>query len=56
MGNFMVYQDRLETYLLQLFTHPDTSEWFSIVSVINFEVNHLAKQKQALLLTTFLFF
>jgi len=23
IGNFMVYQDRLETYLLQLFAHPE---------------------------------
>jgi len=22
----MVYQDRLETYLMQLFAHPETSE------------------------------
>ena len=26
----MVYQDRLETNLLQLFVHPENSEWFSI--------------------------
>ena len=26
IGNFMVHQDRLETYLLQLFAHPETSE------------------------------
>ena len=26
IGNFMVYQDRLETYLLQLFAHPEASE------------------------------
>jgi len=32
-GNFMIYRDRLETHLLQLFTHPETSEWFSIISV-----------------------
>jgi len=24
IGNFVVYQDRLETYLLQLFAHPET--------------------------------
>jgi len=24
----MVYQDRIETNLLQLFAHPETSEWF----------------------------
>jgi len=26
IGNFMVYQDRIETNLLQLFAHPETSE------------------------------
>jgi len=26
IGNFMVYQDRLETNLLQLFRHPENSE------------------------------
>jgi len=56
IGNLMFYQDRLETYLLQLFAHPDTSEWFSIISVMNFEVNNGAEQKQALLITIFLFF
>jgi len=25
-GNFMVYQDRFETNLLQLFAHPETLE------------------------------
>ena len=55
IGNFMVYQDRLETYLLQLFAHPDTSEWFSIIYVTNFEVNNAAEQKQALLVTIFCF-
>jgi len=39
IGNFMVYQDRLETNLLQLFRHPENSEWFSMISVIIFEVN-----------------
>ena len=31
IGNFMVYQDRTETYLLQLFAHRETSDWFSII-------------------------
>jgi len=52
----MVYQYRLETYSLQLFAHPDTSEWFYIISVMNFEVNNVAEQKQALLVTIFLKF
>jgi len=35
----MVYQDRLETNLLQLFGHPENSERFFIISIIIFEVN-----------------
>jgi len=35
----MVYKDRLETNSLQLFAHPQYSEWFSITSAIIFEVN-----------------
>jgi len=46
IGNFMVYQDRPETNLLQLFGHPEYSEWFSIISVIIFEVNIIDEQKQ----------
>jgi len=30
----MVYQDRIETNLLQLFAQQENSEWFSIISVI----------------------
>jgi len=47
IGNFMVYQDRLETNLLQLFAHPENSEWFSAIYVIVFEVNIATEQKQA---------
>ena len=43
----MVYQDRLETNLLQLFTYPENSEQVSIISGIIFEVNIVAEQKQA---------
>jgi len=32
---------------MQLFTHPENSKWFSIFSVILFEVNLVAEQKQA---------
>jgi len=39
IGNFMVCQDRLQTNMLQLFKHPENSEWFSIISVVIFEVN-----------------
>jgi len=46
MGNFTVYQDRFETHLLQLFTQQESSERFSIISAINFEVNVVAEQKQ----------
>ena len=31
IGNIMLYQDLLETNLLQLFGHQENSEWFSIV-------------------------
>ena len=39
IGNFMVYHDRIETKLLELFAHPETSEWFSRISGIIFEVD-----------------
>ena len=44
ISNFM---DRIETNLLELLEHPETSECFSVISVIIFEVNIVAKQKQA---------
>jgi len=47
MVNLMVHQDRLETNLLQLFAHPETSEWFSMISVFIFEVAIVAERKQA---------
>ena len=43
IGNFMVYQDRIETNLLQPFAHPEISERFSIISCIIFEVNIVAE-------------
>jgi len=43
----MVYQDRFKTNLLQLLVHPETSEWFSMISVISFVSNIVAEQKQA---------
>ena len=49
----MVYQDRLETNLLQLFGHPETSDWFPIISVITFEINIVVEQKRAELVTIF---
>jgi len=45
--NFMAYQDRIQANLLQLFVHPGTSEWFSTISGIIFEVNMIAEQKLA---------
>jgi len=56
IGNFVVYQDRIETQSLQLSEYPENSEWFSIISVIIFEVNIVDEQKQTLLVTIFLFF
>ena len=56
IGNFMVYQDWLETKLLQLFEHPENSEWFSTNFVIIFEVSIVDEQKQTYLLTFCLFF
>jgi len=53
--NFMACQDRIETDLLQLFAHAETSEWFSIISGIIFEVSIVAEREQALA-TIFLFF
>jgi len=47
VDNFMVYQNRIETNLLQLFAHLETSEWFAIISGIIFEVNIVVEQKQA---------
>ena len=49
----MVYQDRFETSLLQLYRHPENSEWFSVISVIIFEVKTVDEQQQTKLLTIF---
>ena len=47
VSNFVAYQDRIDTNLLQLFAHPEDSKWFSIIYVVTFEVNVVAEQKQA---------
>jgi len=47
VGNFTVYQDRIETNLLLLFAQPYNSEWFSITFAIIFEVIVVAAHKQA---------
>jgi len=44
-SNFMLYQDRLETNLLQLFAQPENSQWFSIFCVIICEGSTVAEQK-----------
>jgi len=46
-GNVMVHPYRIETNLLQLFAHPESSEGFSVIYVIIFEINIAAKQKEA---------
>jgi len=46
VGDFMVYQNRLEKMLLQIFAHPENSEVFSYIVNI-FEVNNVAAQKKA---------
>jgi len=36
VGDFIVYRDRIETDLLKLCTHPENSEWFSVIFFIIF--------------------
>jgi len=43
----MVYQERFETKLLQLFAHSENSEWFFTNSAIIFALTSFLKQKQA---------
>jgi len=50
----MADQNPIETNLIQLFTHPENSERFSISAII-FEVNSVAEQKQAYLVSIFCF-
>jgi len=59
MGDLIVDQDRFEinlVNLLQLFAHPEHSKWFCFVSIIIFEVDIVAEQKQAHFGSDFLFF
>jgi len=42
----MVYQDRIETNLLQQFAQQENPEWFSIISAIVFEVSIAAERKK----------
>ena len=46
IGNFIVYQDQIETDSLKLCAHPENSKWFSVISVIISEVSSVAEQKQ----------
>ena len=54
IGNFMVYQDRLETNLLQLFVNPKNTKRFSRFSVVC-EASIVAEQNQAQLVTILCF-
>jgi len=45
-GKCVIYQDRFEKEILQLFGHPENSEGFSIISVSIFEVSIVDEQKQ----------
>ena len=47
IGIFVVYQNQIETDLLKLCAHLENSEWFSVISVVIFEVEIVAEQKQA---------
>jgi len=42
----MIYQDQLQTNLLQLFAHTKF-RWFSIISVITFKANIVAEHVNA---------
>jgi len=53
--SWLIRSTVVETNLLQLFTHPQHSEWFSTLSVIIFEVNSVAEQKQTCWWKHFLF-
>jgi len=53
IGKFMVYQDRLEINLLQLFGHPDRIIFYISISI--FEVNIVVEQKHTWLVTIFCF-
>jgi len=46
IGNFIVYQDRIETHLLKLSAHSENSEWFSVTPVIIFEVKLLLNRNK----------
>jgi len=45
----MIDQGRLETNLLKLFAHAENSKCFSIISIINFEVNVVAAKRMTIM-------
>ena len=47
ISNFMIYQDRPETNSLQLFAPTRSSGWYSIISVISFEISIVAEHVNA---------
>jgi len=51
----MVYQERIKANLLQLFVYPENPQWFYTISVVIFEVNIFAEQKQAYCNDVFVF-
>ena len=53
IGNFVVYQNRLEINLLQLFERPENSELFCIISVIIFEATLLMNRTKNLFFISF---
>jgi len=56
ISNFMVYQDRLDTFMTAIPISRNFRVIFYNLSEIVFEVNIVAKQKQALLVTIFFVF
>jgi len=46
VGEIAASTSLLQTQSLQLFKHPENSEWFAIIYVIIFEVNIVDEQKQ----------
>jgi len=52
----MIYQDLIETNLLQLFAHAENSECFSIFSVIIFWGQHCCRTETSTIGNVFVFF
>jgi len=46
----MLYEDRIEKYLLQRFAHSENSDWFSIILVIIYEVSIVALNRNTIIL------